>query len=378
LIYTTLLNIAIFQGIVLGFIILKSSLFKSNSNKYLAYLLFTLSIILLNHVFEVEEVYTTYPLLRFIENVEWVFLIPAFLFMFIINRIDDIVKIKRKSYLCFIPFAYSAVLSITNDLDRLAGIYSIPESGLGLMKMLGLIHLILAITFIPSLLLYSYFMIRHLKDSQEKKWIITLLTIVSSLVFAFLIICLAGLFLQFDISYTMNTLALSATFIIHWTAYVGIYKYKLAKNKDAVYNFLNNDFAISYTNLQIVENNTPEEYRESITADNLYFQKLELLCKEQHIYTDSTLNREKVAEKLGISAGYVSQIVNTITGDNFANYINQYRVEAVKEMISNSEYENYNLLTMGLESGFTSKTTFYKAFKKVTGQTPNEYKNTSK
>ena len=69
---------------------------------------------------------------------------------------------------------------------------------------------------------------------------------------------------------------------------------------------------------------------------------------------------------------------NTITGDNFANYINQYRVEAVKEMISNSEYENYNLLTIGLESGFTSKTTFYKAFKKFTGQTPNEYKNTSK
>jgi len=130
--------------------------------------------------------------------------------------------------------------------------------------------------------------------------------------------------------------------------------------------------------LQIIENSTPEEYKESITADNLYFQKLELLCKEQHIYTDSTLNREKVAEKLGISAGYVSQIVNTITGDNFAHYINQYRVEAVKEMILNSDYENYNLLAMGLESGFTSKATFYKAFKKVTGQTPNEYKNSCK
>ena len=85
-----------------------------------------------------------------------------------------------------------------------------------------------------------------------------------------------------------------------------------------------------------------------------------------------------MAEKLGISPGYVSQIINTITGDNFAHYINQYRVEAVKEMISSSEYENYNLLAMGLESGFTSKTTFYKAFKKVTGQTPNEYKNTRK
>lgn len=183
---------------------------------------------------------------------------------------------------------------------------------------------------------------------------------------------------EYDISPIMNVVALSATFIIHWTAYVGIYKYKLAKNKDAVHNFLHTDFSISTTNLSILSNSIPEEYRESITADNLYFQKLELLCKEQHIYTDSTLNREKVAEKLGISAGYVSQIVNVITEDNFSNYINNYRVEAVKEMISNSEYENYNLLTMGLESGFTSKTTFYKSFKKVTGQTPNEYKNTSK
>jgi AraC-like DNA-binding protein len=376
LIYTTLLNIAIFQGIVLGLIILKSSLFNSNSNKYLAYLLFTLSIILLNHVFEIEDAFTPYPFLRFIEHVEWVFLIPAFLFLFIINRIDDAVKSKQKAYLCFIPFAYSAVLTIIQDLDYVAGIYTIPQSGLDLINILGLIHLALAVTFIPFLPLYSYFMIRHLKDSQEKKWIITLLTIISSLLFAYLITCLAGLFFQYDISPTMNVLALTATFIIHWTAYIGIYKYKLAKNKDAIYNFLNKDFAISHTNLQIVENSTSEEYRESITADNLYFQKLELLCKEQHIYTDSTLNREKVAEKLGISVGYVSQIVNTITGDNFANYINQYRVEAVKEMISNSEYENYNLLTMGLESGFTSKTTFYKAFKKVTGQTPNEYKNT--
>jgi len=384
LIYTTLLNIAIFQGIVLGVLIIKSSLFNSISNKYLAYLLFTFSIILLNHVFEVEEVFSSYPLLRFIEHVEWVFLIPSFLFMFIINRIDDAVKKRQKIYLCFIPFAYSALLNITQDLDHIAGLYTIPESGIDLIQILGLIHLALAVTFIPFLPLYSYSMIRHLKDSHEKKWILALLTIVSLLLFVWLITALVGLFLQFDISSTMNVLALFATFLIHWTAYIGIYKYKLAKNKDAIYNLLNTDLAVSVGGMQSADskiteqNSTQEEYKETITVDNLYFQKLELLCKEQHIYTDSTLNREKVAEKLGISAGYVSQIVNAVTGDNFANYINQYRVEAVKEMICDAEYENYNLLAMGLESGFTSKTTFYKAFKKVTGKTPNEYKNTGK
>lgn len=378
MIYTTLLNIAIFQGIVLGLVILKSSLFNSSSNKYLALLIFTLSIKLLNHVFEIQQVFTSYPLLQITNNIEWVFLIPAFLFLFIKNRIDAAGKSKLKNYWCFIPFAYSAVLNIVNDLDHVAGIYSFSESGIFIMQILGLIQLFLAVTFIPFLPLYSYFMVKHLKDSQEKKWILILLTLVSSVLFVWLITALAGLLLNYDISSTMSVLALCATFIIHWTAYIGIYKYKLAKNKDAISHFLNNDLAVLPPNLQMVQNNTPQEYKESITADNLYFQKLELLCKNEHIYTDSTLNREKVAEKLGISAGYVSQIINTITGDNFAHYINQYRVEAVKEMISSSEYENYTLLTMGLESGFTSKTTFYNAFKKVTGQTPNEFKNSSK
>ncbi|RED22111.1 helix-turn-helix protein [Flavobacterium cutihirudinis] len=378
MIYTTLLNIAVFQGIVLGFIFLKSSFFNSNSNKFLAYLLFTLSIILLNHVFEVEDAFTAYPFLRIISHIEWTFLLPAFLFLFIINRIDENVKRKQRSYLCFIPFFYSAALTIAQDLDRIAGFYTIPDSAIGLINVLGLIHLVLAVTFIPFLSIYCYFMIRHLKNSEERKWIIIFLTIITTLLFAFLITALAGLFFQYETSPTMNILALSTTIITHWTAYIGIYKYKLSKHKDAIDDFLNKDLAFSYSNLPILENNKSEEIKESITADNIYFQKLELLCKEQHIYTDSTLDREKVAEKLGISPGYVSQIVNTITGDNFANYINNYRVEAVKEMISNSEYENYNLLTMGLESGFTSKTTFYKAFKKVTGQTPNEYKNTNK
>jgi len=378
LIYTTLLNIAIFQGIVLGLIILKSSLFNSNSNKYLAGLLFALSIVLLNYVFEIENVFTSYPLVRFLDAIDWVFLLPVFTFLFIINRIDDAVKNRQKTYLCYIPFVYNSILNVAICLDNVAGIYKIPESYMYIINILQLIQLLMAVIIVLFLPFYSYFMIRHLKEPQEKKWVITLLTIMYLLLIVWLTTYLVGLFFHLDISSTMSGVALSATFIMHWTAYIGIYKYKLAKNKDAIYNFLNTDLALSYSNLQLIENNTPEEYKEAITADNLYFQKLELLCKEQHIYTDSTLNREKVAEKLGISAGYVSLIVNTITGDNFANYINQYRVEAVKEMISNSEYENYNLLTMGLESGFTSKTTFYKAFKKVTDQTPNEYKNTRK
>ncbi|MCD1116288.1 helix-turn-helix domain-containing protein [Chryseobacterium turcicum] len=384
MIYTTLLNIAVFQGIILGLVILKSSLFNSKSNKYLAFLLFALSIVLLNHVFEIHGVFETYPLLRFLDNIDWIFLLPAFLFLFIINRIDDDVKNKQKTYLCYIPFVYNSILNTIICLDVVAGIYKIPDSYMSLINILQIIQLLMAVIIVVFLPFYSYFMIRHLKNSQEKKWVITLLTILYLLLIVWLTTYLVELFFQSDISSVMSIVAIAATFFIHWTAYIGIYKYKLAKNKEAIYQFLNNDLATLTVHLPITENNTTEEtisteeYRESITVDNIYFQKLEILCREHHIYTDSTLNRERVAEKLGISAGYVSQIVNAVTGDNFAHYINQYRVEAVKEMISNPEFENYTLLTMGLEAGFTSKTTFYNSFKKVTGQTPNEYKNTIK
>lgn len=378
MIYTTLLNIAIFQGIVLALIILKSSIFNSNSNKYLAYLLFVLSLVLLNYVFEIQGVFKSYPLLSFIDAIDWVFLLPVFKLLFITNRIDDLVKKRQKTYLCYIPFVYNSILNVIVWLDIVGGIYKIPEYYIYLINIFTTIQLLLAVTIVFFLPLYSYFMIKHLKEPQEKKWIITLLTLVYLLLLVWLTTYLVGLFFQSDISSIMSGVALAATLIMHWTAYVGIYKFKLAKNKEAVYNFLNTDLTILTSDLQIVEDFRPEEQRESITADNLYFLKLEVLCKEEHIYTNSTLNREKVAEKLGISAGYLSQIINKITEDNFANYINQYRVEAVKEMISNPEFEKYNLLTMGLESGFTSKATFYKTFKKHTGQTPNQYKNTCK
>ena len=200
------------------------------------------------------------------------------------------------------------------------------------------------------------------------------MTIVNILLLSWVIAILIALFLSYDISYVMKILALFATFFLHWTAYIGIYKYKLARDKRGINSLLSKSSIIQKSNVPI----DISAKKESITTDNHYFKKLETLCKYQQIYKDNSLDREKVAEKLGISTGYVSQLVNTITGDNFTNYINQYRIDAVKKMIVDSEFQNYSLLAIGLESGFTSKTTFYKSFKKVTGMTSNEYRESQK
>ena len=168
MIYITFLNIAIFQGIVLGFIILKSPLFNSTSNKYLASAIFTLSILLLNLVFEIGEVYNSFPFLHFIDDIEWAFLLPVFIVFFIINKVDNRIKEKKILLLLFLPFLYSAILNIIYDLDEVAGFYTIPDSGIAIIDKLSQIELFLAFTFIPSLLFYSFSFINTLKTYMKK------------------------------------------------------------------------------------------------------------------------------------------------------------------------------------------------------------------
>lgn len=290
-------------------------------------------------------------------------------------------KALKKIKWLFIPFSYSAVIHIFYDLDAVMHLFKIPDTIKALIETLKGLEFYIVYLFIPFITIYTHRFIRFSRDNHEKRWITFLWFQVFVLLLSWLISVLIGLFFEYDISLSMEALALFSTILIHYTTYYGVFKYRLANDKEGI-------LALLYSNIPSCSNNlltdithekeTEGNNLESITKDNPYFKKLEALCEEHHIYRDSTLNREKVAEKLGISAGYVSQLINIITEDNFANYINNYRVEAVKKMILDSRYENYSLLAIGLESGFTSKTTFHNAFKKATGMTPNTYRNTNK
>lgn len=102
--------------------------------------------------------------------------------------------------------------------------------------------------------------------------------------------------------------------------------------------------------------------------------KLLKLLEDDSLYRNPQLSLASLAEEMDVSTRTMSRIISTGFDKNFYDLINMYRVEEVKKHLLHADYAHYSILSIGLEAGFNSKSTFYDVFKKVTGLTPTQYK----
>jgi AraC-like DNA-binding protein len=98
------------------------------------------------------------------------------------------------------------------------------------------------------------------------------------------------------------------------------------------------------------------------------------LMEGQKLYLQSELTLQDLAEKLEIPSYQVTQAINEGLGKNFYDLVNGYRVEESKRLLSDPASRNNKILTIGMDAGFNSKTTFNTVFKKFTGLTPSDFK----
>jgi AraC-like DNA-binding protein len=90
-----------------------------------------------------------------------------------------------------------------------------------------------------------------------------------------------------------------------------------------------------------------------------------------HLKNDLTL--AELAEMVGVSSHHLSQAINEQLGKNFFDFINQFRVQEAKALLSQAA-SKMTVIEVAMESGFNSKTAFYEAFKKHTGMTPSQFR----
>jgi AraC-like DNA-binding protein len=91
-------------------------------------------------------------------------------------------------------------------------------------------------------------------------------------------------------------------------------------------------------------------------------------------YLDPELTLPQLADKVGMTTHLLSQLINDQFGMNFFDFINRYRVEEVKQKLNDPAFSHYSLLGMAFECGFNSKSAFNRVFKKSTGVTPSQFK----
>ena len=92
-------------------------------------------------------------------------------------------------------------------------------------------------------------------------------------------------------------------------------------------------------------------------------------------FTDPDINLNKISEQLNISPRELSRIINTEAEMNFNDFLNEIRIEYFKKLL---DEDKFSIEGMAYEAGFKSKTSFYRAFKKSTGQTPSQYQKCQK
>ena len=95
------------------------------------------------------------------------------------------------------------------------------------------------------------------------------------------------------------------------------------------------------------------------------------LIVEKELFLNPNLTLAETAKELKVSTHTLSQYVNEKLGKSFSGLINEYRIEKAKELLKTEN--NYTIESLGYDSGFNSKSTFFTIFKKLTGKTPAEY-----
>jgi len=121
---------------------------------------------------------------------------------------------------------------------------------------------------------------------------------------------------------------------------------------------------------------TIEESRKEIPDNDSLgkvLSSIQKVLQEDRLYLKNDLTLTELASKSGYPRNLVSQAINNQTTGNFFDLVNRYRVDEFLEKALNPENKHLSQLGIALESGFSSKASFYAIVKKKTGMTPSEY-----
>jgi AraC-like DNA-binding protein len=134
---------------------------------------------------------------------------------------------------------------------------------------------------------------------------------------------------------------------------------------------------LKFPSLFLDEPENRSKYEKNLLSEGekeQYVKKIHEYVLNYKPYLNPTLSLSDLADQLALPPYVISQVLNMKLNQNFYNFINQFRIEESKQILSTLKESEKSILEVLYQCGFNSKSVFNSAFKRHTGMTPREFK----
>ena len=183
----------------------------------------------------------------------------------------------------------------------------------------------------------------------------------------------------------------AVAFFVIWLGYFGIRQVRVfsqntpdfpkesllrtnKKYEESKLNIIEKSLNIDFPSLN--DNSGSSKYQRSTLSEqdaSQIHERLMHLMTEQKPFKNPDLTLNELAGILEVHPNYLSQVINSKEKKSFYDLINEMRVEEFIKLISQPSNQQYTLLAISYDSGFNSKASFNRNFKKYTGLTPRDF-----
>lgn len=341
---------------------------NKKANYFLAALIFSLAFTLFISLVLDQHWYDQYPALHWLPFSLTYAIGPAFYF-YIKFLTNTSLKFERKLLWHFAPILLNYLHSIYHLILGRGIPYPKLHNFTEALEIYAIIPIAIYTWFALKLITkYRREIVQQLSmvDNITLKWIkqiqwVIAISFLPSLVF---VIVDYEILIDFSKEFSDGRLFSNDT-LLHFASVVSIYWVSIGGFRQAqTYN--NKGFVIDISQSIAIQTN-PEIHQPIV-------EKLNKAMAEHQLYLDPTLNLKQLEERLDIDARSISVAINKGLGQNFYAYVNDFRIEEVKQRIVSDQYKHLSILGIALDSGFNSKATFNRIFKEQTGLSPKEFK----